>query len=56
MKCKAILKIVTDEPAKMQVGESFIKGTKSKKLLGGKIDSKFTFDKSIKIICEKGTN
>ena len=52
--CHLIL--TTDEPAKMQVGESLIKGTKSKKLLGVKIDSKFTFDKRIKIICEKGTN
>ena len=53
-KCHLIL--TTNEPAEMQVGESLIKGTKSEKLLGVKIDSKFTFDKHIKTICEKGTN
>ena len=36
--------------------ESLIKGAKSVKLLGVKIDSKFAFDKHIKTICEKGTN
>ena len=53
-KCHLIL--TTNEPAEMQVGESLIKGTKSEKLLGVKIDSKFTFDKHIITICEKGTN
>ena len=53
-KCHLIL--TTNEPAEMQVGESLIKGTKSEKLLGVKIDSKFTFDKHIKTICEKETN
>ena len=53
-KCHLIL--TTNEPAEMQVGELLIKGTKSEKLLGVRIDSKFEFDKPIKTICEKGTN
>ena len=52
--CKCHLILTTNEPGKMQ--ESLIKGAKSVKLLGVKIDSKFTFDKHIKTICEKGTN
>ena len=53
-KCHLIL--TTNEPAEMQVGELLIKGTKSEKLLGVRIDSKFEFDKPIKTICQKGTN
>ena len=43
----------TDEPTEVQVGESLIRSTNCEKLLGIKIDSKFSFDKHIITVCKK---
>ena len=53
-KCNLILS--TNEPAQIQIGESLIESAKCEKLLGVKIDSKFSFDKHIKTICKKASN
>ena len=53
-KCNFILS--TDELAEMQVGESLIKSTNYEKLLGIKINSKFTFGKHIKAVHKKASN
>ena len=53
-KCHLILS--TDEPAKIQVGESLIKSTSCQKLLDIEIDSKLSFDKHIKTVCKKANN
>ena len=53
-KCHMILRI--NELVKIQIGESLIESTKVpllKKLLGAKIDSKFSFNKHIKGVCIK---
>ena len=40
----------SNEPAKIQIGESLIESTNCEKLLGVKINSKLSFVKRIKII------
>ena len=52
--CHLILS--TNEPAQIQIGESLTESTNCEKLLGGKIDSKRSFDKHIKRICKKASN
>ena len=47
MKCKIFLENVPDELAEMQVEEFLIKSTNCEKLLGIKIDSKFSSGKNI---------
>ena len=43
----------TNEAAKIKTGESLIKSTNCEKLLGVKIDSKFSLGNHIKTICKK---
>ena len=47
MKCKIFMENVPDELAEMQVEEFLIKSTNCEKLLGIKIDSKFSSGKNI---------
>ena len=43
----------TNEPAQIQIGESLIESTNCEKLLGVKIDSKLSFNKTSKQFVKK---
>ena len=53
---KSHLVLSRNESTKIQTGEPLIKSKNCEKLLGVKIDSKFSFDKHIKTICKKARN
>ena len=53
-KCHFI--VSTDEPIEILVGESLIKSSACKKLLGIKIDNKLNFDTHVKGLCTKANN
>ena len=53
---KRHLILSTNEPAKIQIGESLVESTKCEKVLGVKINFKLSFGRHIKIICKKSSN
>ena len=48
--------VSTDEPIEIRVGESLIKNSTCKKLLGIKIDNKLNFDTHVKGLYTKANN
>ena len=53
---KRHLILSTNEPAKIQTGESLVESNNREKLPGVKIDFKLSFDRHIKTICKKSIN